>query len=180
VERSFRTGVELEGMVKISNKLNWNGNVTFSRNKIKKFNEVLYDYGVDYDEYNEIVRTSEYSDISFSPSIIIGSGFSYHPFAHAEITLLTKYVEKQYLDNTSNNKRSIDPYLTNDVRLKYFWTPTFIKEIGLSLLVNNILDEKFESNGYTWGYLGGGSEYRENYYYPQAGRNFMAMLSVKF
>jgi iron complex outermembrane receptor protein len=46
--------------------------------------------------------------------------------------------------------------------------------------VNNILDVEFESNGYTWGYMGGGDTYRENYYYPQAGTNFMGMLTFKF
>ena len=54
-----------------------------------------------------------------------------------------------------------------------------VKEIGVSLLVNNILNEEYESNGYTYGYLGGGQAYRENYYYPQAGRHFLAMLSIK-
>jgi iron complex outermembrane receptor protein len=51
-----------------------------------------------------------------------------------------------------------------------------MKEITLSVLVNNIFDKKYESNGYTWGYLGGGTEYRENYFFPQAGTNFLAML----
>jgi iron complex outermembrane receptor protein len=130
--------------------------------------------------YNVIERNYSNSDISFSPNVIAGSGFSYFPVVHAEITLLTKYVARQYLDNTSTEARSIDPYLTNDIRLKYFWNPGFMKEISLSFLVNNILDEKYESNGYTYGYLGGGQEYRENFYYPQAGRNFMAMLVLKF
>jgi iron complex outermembrane receptor protein len=47
-------------------------------------------------------------------------------------------------------------------------------------LVNNVFDEVYESNGYTWAYRGGGQEYREYYYYPQAGRNFMLMLSLTF
>ena len=54
-----------------------------------------------------------------------------------------------------------------------------MKEITLSVLVNNIFDKKYESNGYTWGYIGGGTEYRENYFFPQAGTNFLAMLTMK-
>ncbi len=55
-----------------------------------------------------------------------------------------------------------------------------MREIVLSVLVNNVLSEKYESNGYTWGYLGGGAEFRQNYYFPQAGRNFMVMLALRF
>lgn len=180
VDDSYRMGIEAEATWKISTKLNWIANATLSRNKIKKFTEVLYDYGLNFDEYNVMERSYSNTDISFSPDVIVGSGFSYFPVLNAEITLLSKYVGRQYLDNTSTEARSIDPYLTNDVRLRYTVTPKFMKEISLSFLINNILDEEYESNGYTYGYLGGGDEYRENFYYPQAGRNFMAMLIFKF
>ena len=58
--------------------------------------------------------------------------------------------------------------------LTFFYITIFL------LVVNNIFDEEYESNGYTWGYLAGPTEYRENYYYPQAGRHFMGMISIKF
>ena len=38
----------------------------------------------------------------------------------------------------------------------------------------------YDSNGYTWGYQGGGTHYQENFYYPQAGTHFMAGLSLEF
>ena len=180
VDKSYRMGVELEGVWKISNKLNWNLNFTLSKNKINEFTEILYDYGLNFDEYNVLERSYKDIDISFSPNVIAGSGFLYSPIQNLEFSLLTKYVGKQYLDNTANDVRSIDPYITNDLRLRYTLKPSFMKEISLSLLANNIFNELYESNGYTYGYLGGGVEYRENYYYPQAGRNFMAMLTLKF
>jgi iron complex outermembrane receptor protein len=180
VDKSYRMGIETEVLVKLTEKLSWNVNLTLSENKIKEFTEVLYDYGPDWDEYNVVENTYEDTDISFSPRVIGGSGLSYTPFNGAEITLLTKYVGKQYLDNTTNNARSIDSYLVNDIRLGYTIHPSFVKAITVSFLINNILDEEFESNGYTWGYLGGGDTYRENYYYPHAGTNFMGMLTLKF
>jgi len=180
VGRSYRMGVELEGLVRISSRFSWNANVTLSQNKIRNFTEVLYDYGVDYDQYNEVSRTHKDSDISFSPNVIAGSGFTYKPFRNLEATLLSKYVGSQYLDNTSNKSRQLDAYTTQDVRVSYTVHPSFMREIVLSVLVNNVLDAKYESNGYTWGYLGGGAEFRENYYFPQAGRNFMAMLALRF
>ncbi|HEY9045296.1 MAG TPA: TonB-dependent receptor [Ohtaekwangia sp.] len=180
VDKSYRTGIELEGALKISERLTWNANVTLSRNKIKDFTEVYYDYGVNFDEYNEVKKVYHNTDISFSPNVIAGSGFTYKPVKGLEATLLSKYVGHQYLDNTSNSARSISSYVVNDVRFTYTLQPNFMKEIVLSLLVNNILDEKYSSNGYTWGYAAGTQLYRENYYYPQAGRNFMAMLTLKF
>jgi iron complex outermembrane receptor protein len=179
VDKSARTGIEIEGGVKISQRLNWSANFTLSRNKIDEFREILYDYGVNYDEFSVVERTYTNTDISFSPSVIGGSAFTIKPFVNAEITWLSKYVGKQYLDNTMNENRRIDSYLVNDLRFTYQFKPQFLKEVNLSVLLNNVLDEKYESNGYTWGYLGGGSEFRENYYYPQAGRNFMVMIDIR-
>jgi iron complex outermembrane recepter protein len=177
VDKSYRMGIELEGLVKLSNRFSWNANITLSKNKIATFTEILYDYAVAVDE---VRNTYKDTDISFSPSLIAASGLTYTPFQGFEATLLTKYVGKQYLDNTQNNARSIDAYLVNDVRLRYVISPKFVKQIGISLLANNVLDEAYESNGYTWGYLVGTDAYRENYYYPQAGRNYMVMLTLSF
>jgi iron complex outermembrane receptor protein len=179
VDKSHRAGIEVEGTLKLSSKFSWGANLTLSENKIENFTEVIYDYGTNWDEYNVITNAHKNTDISFSPNVIAGSIFSYQPFAKAEISFLTKYVGKQYLDNTSNKERSIDTYLTNDIRMSYVWTPSFIKEVTFSFLVNNIFNEEYESNGYTWGYQGGGAAFRENYYYPQAGANFLAMLAIK-
>ncbi len=180
VDNSYRTGIELDGSIRISSKLFWNANLTLSQNKIQNFNEVLYNYGTNFDEYNEVQKSYKKSDISFSPNIIAGSGFTYRPFQSFDVTLLTKYVGKQFLDNTSNENRKIDAYFINDVRFTYVWKPSFLRELSLSLLLNNILDVKYASNGYTYGYFGGSTEYRQNYYYPQAGRNFLLMAAIRF
>lgn len=177
---SYRMGIELQGMMRLSDHFVWDANLTLSRNKIEEYTEILEDYGADFSEFILVENTYEDTDIAFSPNIIAASSFSYLPFRNAELTLLTKYVGKQYLDNTSNDDRSISAYLVNDLRLSYSWRPSFVDEITFSFLMNNILDEAYESNGYTWGYLAGSTAYRENYYYPQAGRNFMGMVAVKF
>ena len=179
VDKSYRMGVEVEALLKISQKLSLSANVTLSQNKIKDFNEVIYDYGIDFDEYNEVGRSYTDTDISFSPNFIAGSNILFKPFKNAELALLTKYVGSQFLDNTSNKARSISDYVANDIRFNYTLRPTFLKELTMSLLINNIFDQKYESNGYTWGYIGGGTEYRENYFFPQAGTNFLAMVTLK-
>lgn len=179
VDKSYRVGVEVDGMLRLTEKLTWNANLTLSRNKIREFNEVLYDYGLNFDEFNVVVNTYKNSDIAFSPNLIAGSVLRYAPVSAVEVALLTKYVGAQFMDNTSNTNRQLDAYLTNDLRLSYTIKPRHIKEVGLSVLFNNVLNVAYESNGYTYGYLGGGDVYRENFYYPQAGRNFMVMLSIR-
>ncbi|RAW02984.1 TonB-dependent receptor [Pseudochryseolinea flava] len=178
VDKSYRMGVELEGSVKLSRRFLWNANVTLSRNKIATFTEVLYDYVSEPAEVK--TATVDDTDISFSPSLIAGSCITYMPAKGFEATLLSKYVGKQYLDNTQNDERTIDAYFVNDIRLKYTISTNIVRQISFSLLVNNVFDEVYESNGYTWGYLYDGDHYRENYYFPQAGRNFMGMLTLTF
>ncbi len=178
--KSHRMGIELQAMIKFSDQLVWNANATFSQNKIREYTEILEDYGADFSEFNLVRKEHKNTDIAFSPAVIAGSSLSFRPFRNADFTLLTKYVGKQYLDNTSDESRRIDPYLVNDLRLSYNWKPAFIKEVRFSFIVNNILDEAYESNGFTYGYLAGPTEYRENFYFPQAGRHFIAMVGIKF
>ncbi|MHA4737695.1 TonB-dependent receptor [Dyadobacter sp. MSC1_007] len=176
VPKSYRTGIELEGAVVFNRFLKWNANATFSQNKIQNFTEYVVNY--DTGDYNTINHGK--SDISFSPNMIAGSQFTYTLRKNLELALLTKYVGKQYLDNTSSETRKLDAYLTNDIRLSWTIKPSWANEISFNLLVNNILDEKYESNGYTYGYFAGGALTQENFYFPQAGRNFLVGVNFRF
>ncbi|WP_462252923.1 TonB-dependent receptor [Ekhidna sp.] len=173
VPKSFRMGIELAGAYKLTDDLVWSANLTLSRNKIDRFSEIVFA------SFSEIEHKD--SDISFSPNVISASDISYSPIDGFTLQLLTKYVGKQFLDNTSNNDRAIDSYLTNDIRIAYDFSFGDVKNLGISLLVNNVLDEEYSSNGYTWGYYYGDDQlYQQNNYYPQAGRNFLVGLSLRF
>jgi iron complex outermembrane receptor protein len=180
VDKSYRAGVELEATGRVTPKFTIGANLTVSQNKVENFKEVLYDYGANFDEYNEIEKSYKKTDISFSPNVIAGGVLSYSLFKGMEVSWLTKFVGKQFLDNTSNEARKIDPYFINDLRLIYTLHPKYMREISFSVFVNNLFDVKYESNGYTYGYFAGPTETRQNYYYPQAGTNYMAMLALRF
>ncbi len=121
------------------------------------------------------------SNISFSPSIIIaGSNFLYRPIKSLEIGLLTKYVGIQNLDNTSNRGRTIDPYFINDLRFTYTLKPQGMRELSVGLLLNNLFDVKYSNNGYSYGFISNATETRQNYYYPQATRNYLLMVTMRF
>lgn len=176
IDKSYRTGIEIEAGVKPADKLNIQANATFSKSIILDFSE----YVDDWDSWAQVEKQYAETDISFSPRIITGSQVEYEFCKNAFIKLLTKYVSRQYLDNTSNPDRAIDPYFVNDVEISYSVTPKFMKEIKFTLLVNNVMNEMYESNGWTYPYYLGGNLIENNYYYPQAGRNFLAGVSLKF
>lgn len=66
-------GIELTGGVEITRWLDWSGNLTLSRNKIKNFTESIEVYDADWnflrEDHNELGTT----DIAFSPDIIANS-----------------------------------------------------------------------------------------------------------
>ncbi|MHA8095326.1 TonB-dependent receptor [Aquirufa lenticrescens] len=171
VDDSYRLGVEASLNYQISKRLLWNGNVTLSQNRIRHFKEEI----VDYDTYDMPVIHHENTDIAYSPSLIAGNTLTYVVGAF-EASLLSKYVGKQYLDNTSNEGRSLKAYTTQDIRLKY----TLKKGPSFTLLLNNVLNELYSSNGYTYSYRYAGATTTENFYYPQAGFNFLLGASIRF
>ncbi len=171
VESSYRLGLEAVLNYQLSKRLVWSGNVTLSQNRIRSFKEEI----VDYDTYDMAFIHHENTDIAFSPSVIAGTTLTYTAGAF-EASLLRKYVGKQYLDNTSNDARSLNAYMTHDIRLKY----TLKKGPALTLLLNNVLNEMYSSNGYTYSYRYAGVMTTENFYYPQAGFNFLLGASIRF
>jgi iron complex outermembrane receptor protein len=176
IASSYRTGVEVEAGVKLLKNLRWNVNGTFSANKVRNFTEFVDDY----DNGGQVENVYNQTDIAFSPNIIAGSQLTLVPVKNLELSLLSKYVGKQYLDNTSNESRKLNAYFTNDLRINYAWKTAWVKEINFSLLANNLFNELYESNGYTFSYISEGQFLTENYYYPQAGRNFLLSVGLKF
>ncbi len=175
VAKSYREGIEAEFGIKILKWLSWNVNATLSQNKIKNFNE----YIDNYDSTAQRLNTYKETDIAFSPNIIGGSTITVEPVKNLKLSFISKYVGKQYLDNTSNEERKLNAYFVNDFRINYTIKTKLIREIGFTLAINNLFSEKYESNGYTYGYIYSGTHTTENFYYPQAAINFMAGITLK-
>lgn len=162
VGKSYRTGLELSGSLQLSKQLSWNANVTWSVNKNEGF--------VYQDENNDDVKRN--TDIILSPRLIGGSQLNWMAFKGFQVSLMSKFVDKQYLDNTQNENRTLDSYWLHDIRLNYTLQPKGMKELSFALLLNNILDEEYASNGAVYDGV--------PYYFPQAGRNFLAMVTLSF
>jgi iron complex outermembrane receptor protein len=173
VPQSYRLGWELSLNHQLSRKWAINANTTISRNKIKAFDEVIADYTIDFER---VIVKHENTDISFSPNLVGNLQLLYKPFEKLEAEWSIKYVGNQFLDNTSNSDRSLAAYSFQNLRVAYHVTSKYWKNMAFTFMLNNVLDQLYSSNGYTYSYI-----YEdlitENFVYPQAGRNWL--LGIK-
>ena len=161
---SYRLGLEIDASVRLSNKFIIRPNVSLSRNK-------NIDFFVTRDE--ELVNLGE-TEISFSPEIVAGNILEYRPVENLELKFLSKFVGEQFMSNTEAEGSLLDSYFVNDFNVQYTWrTAPLFEEVVFTGLVNNVFNEKYVSNG--WFAEGWGAGY-----YPQAGTNFLAGVTLRF
>ncbi|HEX2969938.1 MAG TPA: TonB-dependent receptor [Bacteroidales bacterium] len=179
VARSYRAGIELSAAVKFSDHLSWNSNLTLSRNKIKDFVEYYTDYNTSDWSSQYIAKNLGLVDIAYSPSQVFSSDLAFSSGIF-RIHLISKFVGKQYFDNTMSEDRSIDPYFVNNVRFDISQGFRNSGAIEIQFLINNILNEVYENNAYGGNWYEDGTEKTWSYYFPQAGTNYMLRLGLKF
>ncbi len=191
IPESYRMGLELQSKIKISNSLIINANTTFSRNKIKVFTEYIDNWDTGLQEQIKHQNT----DLAFSPNIVATAEVEYKPMSQFSVAPSIKYVAKQYLDNSSNSYTILNPYSYVNLRLSYSVHIFNNQKIDFKLLINNVLNQKYESNGWAYRYvsegydaradnpytrLESGSTYQQVGYFPQAGRHFLLAVKVSF
>ena len=123
------------------------------------------------------------TDMALSPNLVGNVGFKYEPIENLSFNWMSKYVGEQFLDNTSNQdnyNRKIDAFSYTNLSLNYTLNDVLFKSMTFGVQCNNLFNTLYSNNGYTWGYIAGGERTVENFYYPQAGRNFMARLLIQF
>lgn len=185
IPESYRTGLELAASKWLITRVMWEGNLSISQNKIVRFSNFIdvWDDGTQQEEVFTNV------DIAFSPSVV---GFSQLKWVITDnrnirtndgfrcfTTWTSKYVSRQFLDNTGNVSRSLDPYLVNDWQLNAEWNNSF-GAFSLMLRINNLLNTEYEANGWVYRYIFAGEEGELNGYFPQAGRHIVTGFSWKF
>lgn len=157
--KSYRRGIEVGALAKVSKKFEISANVSASQNQ-------NLDFRIE-DETG--VQNLGDTEISFSPNLIANLTLKYSPVKNFQFMLTNQYVGKQYLDNTQTQDLQLNDYLLTDFNAQYDFK---IKkqEVALKLLINNILDQKYVNNGYV---------YNGPVYFSQAGINFMFGISWK-
>ena len=176
VSKSYRQGIEIETGVQILKNLNWYENLTLSRNIIPVFTDLTDNW----DTSGQDKETLKNKTISFSPSIIASSVLDYYPFKDFHLSLNTKYVGKQYIDNTQNTDRMLNAYLIQNISFLYTIKNKMFKELTCQFVVNNLFDKMYETNAWVYKYNEGGSLHVMDGYFPQAGINYMFKVGLKF
>ncbi len=178
VDNSYRAGLELQVGWKIIRSLQWNVNTTFSQNKIKDFTEHIDDWDTPSEDQRIIELGT--TDLAFSPDFTGSSQLSFTPSKNLSLSLISNYVGKQYIDNTSSEDRKLDAYFVNNLRIDYSFTTGLFNEIVLHCMLNNLFNEEYESNAWVYSYYLGGERFKQDGYFPQAGTNFMLGVDFKF
>jgi len=178
--KSYRLGLEIDALLKLSDRFSVQPNVTLSSNKNIDF----------YATINGTLLNLGKTDLAYSPNIVAGNAFVYQPNESIQLSLLSKYVDQQYLGNLKSNVSTNDllnSYFVNDFNATFkIKTNTVFKSIVLRVLVNNIFNTEYISNGYYYTYNDTWSNPGETItvdgagYYPQATRNFLVGVTLKF
>ena len=91
------------------------------------------------------------------------------------------------MGNIEASNSELPSYFVNDLNVSYEIQPKSVfKSVLFSVLVNNLFNTKYVSNGYyftyddTWTNPGNTITLDGAGYYPQAGLNFLAGISMKF
>ena len=175
--KSYRLGLEIDADIQLSEKIGIRPNLALSTNKNVDFKASIDGEMLDLGKTN----------ISFSPSIIVGNMIQYSPFENLHLGLLSKFVGEQYMGNIDSEGSKLDSYFVNDINIVYsLKNLPLVKEIMFSALVNNIFNVKYISNGFFY-------TYDDDYsnpgvvktvegagYFPQATINFLVGATVKF
>ena len=182
VKNSYRAGVEMEALVPLSRYFTIGANATISKNIIKDYT-AYYDV---YDEYyDKVIRQDsenfDITDISFSPNIIGMGSLTYTPLKNLSFNLMGKYVGKQYYDNTSNDEHSLDAYFVSNFVAGYTFNQSRFGNIDFQFMINNLFNKEYNANAWvSTDKLSDGKTYVYKGLFPQATRNFMGRITVRF
>ncbi|MBO7647034.1 MAG: TonB-dependent receptor [Bacteroidales bacterium] len=181
VDKSYRAGIELSAAYRPVRFFTWHVNGSFSINRVLDYVHYVSNYNEDWDDDGYVEQHLGNTPIAYSPSIIIGNDFTFTPIRNFNISLVTKFVSKQYLDNSGDDTYMLKPYSFTNLRLSYTFHFKCLRDLELFFNVNNLFNTKYENNAamYSYYYMAT-DKYYEASYFPQAGINFLGGLRLKF
>jgi len=172
--KSYRVGIEAQARATILPWFSLGGNICVSKNRVKEFSEFMDDY----DNGGQIEKQYHNTPIAFSPGITGSLNLELAPIKGMTVHLVSKYVGRQYLDNSGVKERSLDSYFLENIMLSYSWKIKGTRELELFFHANNVFSKKYEANGYSYSYIYDGKLNTENYYFPMAPLNVMGGINI--
>jgi iron complex outermembrane receptor protein len=182
VKDSYRRGIELSVAWKATQWLTAGANATFSQNRIKNYTHRVVDYALEgnvageYGYYEVEMGTTR---LAYSPKSIVSGVVNFHHKGF-EAEWRTQYVSKQYFTNYENDNMALDAYCVTDLNLAYTFHTHATRSVRVGILINNLLNTCYASNGYGWSEAYNGAQTDYAYYFPQAPTNVLANVTIKF
>lgn len=180
VGRSYRTGIELVGQYKLNRKWEFGGNVTLSQNRLIDYTEEVINENYLFDTL--ISRPN--ATLAYSPALISGINIQYNIRRNLTLLVQNKFVGRQFLDNTGLKEKSIDPYNTTDIIIKFRSNLRLLSRrntpIHISAFLYNVTNSLYENNGWAYSINDQGTYTSFVNVYPQAPFNVMLKLGVFF
>ena len=190
VDLSYRRGLEFEGQyvlwqkdVSVANHSHFDrhfvhliGNLSLSQNIIPESKVTWQDYGTGI----PVDTIYKNASIAYSPNMVAALGIQ-SQFKKWNVTWLSKWVGRQFLDNTGDISRSLNAYKFSEMTVNY--THKFRGGTSLAIKAQciNVFSTRYTSNGYTYGYMYGSRDItQEVFVFPQAPRNFLFGLTWRF
>lgn len=182
VPDSYRRGIELSASWCVAKWFTANANATFSQNRIENYMHHVVDYGLSGNVageygYHEVAMGT--TRLAYAPKTIAALLLDFHHRGF-EAVLHTQYVSKQYFTNYENSNMQLDAYCVTNLNLGYTFRTRAAKSVRIGLLINNLFDTQYESNGYGWSEAYEGEQTDHAFYFPQAPTNVLANVTVKF
>ena len=173
---SYRRGIELEGGWNITSNINWQANMAWSKNRNRD----------KFFKRDGVLQSLGDTQLAYSPSLVASQQLTYAS-DNWSVSFVSKYVGEQYMGNIDAELSKLDGYLINDIQVQaLLLNKQNGPSLNLNLHLHNIFDALISSNGYFYTY---DDDYSVSNvvttiegvgYYPQAGRHFMAGLTLTF
>ena len=178
--KSYRLGLEIDADIKLTEQVSMRPNIAISKSINKNFNAKI----------DGVVQNLGDTPITFSPDIVFGNALVYQPIDNFQIAFVDKYLRKRFVSNCHSKVSTLDvleDFFTSDLNIVYeIETNKIFKSIVLTGLVNNIFNKEYVDRGYyytyddTWSNPNATTTVDGSGYYPQATRNFLVGVTLKF
>lgn len=195
VPESYRRGAEYSINWKWNPRISLEGNFAWNRSRIKFLAESIDNW----DTGEQVIREHQKVPIAFSPEIISSAAIDLTLLKRSDFDFKIRadhrFVGKQYLDNTGDNRSALDGYQQTDLSAHLDWFPRNFERVTFKCQIINLFDRSVISNGWVYRYISAGYDatsddphatriandtYTLSGYYPQAGIHVLAGISVSF
>ena len=165
-EKSIHRGIEVDAFVSNSRGFYVSGNLSLNDNYFVAYNEVVEGLPDPFDRSG--------NKIGGFPGYLTGLKVGYRNKAVSSF-IGTRFVGRQYLDNSETEALSINGYNVSSFFISYDFAEGIKLPLQLQFNVDNVFSTKYETSGYVYFYKGFIPEY-----IPAALRNVSITMVVKF